>query len=61
MENECRMGAEEHTGCGTFYVNHILFSWDRVAVKSYFSSNQQEVYEQPMSLGLTCAVQLTQM
>lgn len=54
------MGAEEHIGSGTFYVNHILFSWDRVVMKSYFSSNQQEIYGQPLSLGFTCAVQLTQ-
>lgn len=54
------MGAKEHTGSGTLYVNHILFSWDGVVMKSYFSSNQQEIYEKPMSLGFTCAVQLTQ-
>lgn len=54
------MGAEEHTGSGTFYVNHVLFSWDRAVMKSYFNSNQQETYEQPLSLSFTCAVQLTQ-
>lgn len=54
------MGAEGHTGSGPFYLNHILFSWDRVVMKSYFNSNQQEIYEQPMILGFICAVQVTQ-